>query len=658
MVPEKSRLLLLLFFSSLLIRLAVISQMSVHDIGFMHPFVDEMTNVDQARMFLEDGPAAGTPWWKPPGYPAMLAVVGSFFGDLGPLGQGVPLAWAWTIKSLQALLDAGTTFLLALMAFRWGGRRAALWSGSLHALCGLSAYFAGQFLDTTLFTFLIVLSVERLDRNLHAVEDPSEAQEWSWATVGIVAGLAAITRAVALPLGAAYALIALRTSWHTSQRWNAFGALLLGFLISLGPVMALNRWVGEDRVIVSSNGGINLLIGNRAGGGIGADGLTSVAAGPRWDELLELADHLEKPSERSRLYTRLAWAEISAEPGAWLQRMGIKALALVSARDVPNNKNLVEEERRNPLLQILRFGPGTSGFLIALMLFGAWKLRRELWSRGLPIVLTIGVLAFLTWIFFVAGRYRVPILALGCVLAGVGLTRTKLQWRDALPLLILGLLTHLIPIPSKQLMETYCIDPMALGYIHEQRGDLILAEEWYLKCLAQEPDDVRALHNLGHLHQNRGEFGTALQFFEKAVKADPSHAPSWNSLGTMLTTVDGPRALQSVRKAVEVDPQYTNAWLNLGQLLESQQMYPGALDAYQRARRLEPENMLAVLLEARVRLLRRETGQAKRLLDRTEDRQLFPGLEQLRSRLRDQLQTLLTAESLPEQDSGTEANDR
>ena len=58
----------------------------------------------------------------------------------------------------------------------------------------------------------------------------------------------------------------------------------------------------------------------------------------------------------------------------------------------------------------------------------------------------------------------------------------------------------------------------------------------------------------------------------------------------MLTTIDGPRALKSVRKAVEVDPQYTNAWLNLGQLLESQQMYPGALDAHQRARRLEPEN--------------------------------------------------------------------
>ena len=645
MIPEKSRLLLILFFGSLLIRLAVISQMSAHDICFHYPFVDEMTNVDQARLFMEEGPAAGTPWWKPPGYPALLAVIGSGFDDIGPMGQGVPPSWAWTVKVIQALLDAGTTLLLALMAFRWGGRRAALWTGALHGLCGLSAYFAGQFLDTTLFTFLIILSVERLDRVLKPEDESRQPREKSWALVGFVTGLAAITRAIALPLGPIYSLIVLRATWNTPHRWNAFGALLLGFLMSVGPVMALNRWAGEDRVLVSSNGGINLLIGNRAGGGIGADGLTSVAAGPRWDELLELADHLEKPSERSQLYTRLAWAEISADPGAWLKRMGVKALALISARDVPNNKNLVEEEELNPILKILRFGPGTSGFLIALMLFGGWKLRRELWSRGLPIVVTIAVLTLLTWVFFVAGRYRVPMIALGCVLGGVGLTRATLHWRDAIPLLLLSLSTHLIPIPSKALMETYCIDPMALGYIHEQRGDLNLAEAWYQKCLEQDSDDVRALHNLGHLSQNRGDFGIALQFFEKAVIADANHAPSWNSLGTMLTTVDGPRALKSVRKAVEVDPQYTNAWLNLGQLLESQQMYPGALDAYQRARRLEPENPLAVLLEARVRLLRRETGQAERLLDRTAGRELYPGLEELRSRLQDQLRTLVESET-------------
>ena len=159
-------------------------------------------------------------------------------------------------------------------------------------------------------------------------------------------------------------------------------------------------------------------------------------------------------------------------------------------------------------------------------------------------------------------------------------------------------------------METYCIDPMALGYIHEQRGELDLAEEWYQRCLREDPSDYRAHHNIGHLAQNRGDF------------------------------IAAQLKLAAVRKAVEVDPSYTNAWINLGQLLESQQMYPGALDAYQRARRLESENPLAILLEARVRLARNEQSQARRLLLKLEEVSLVPGLQELQQRLKERLQTL------------------
>jgi len=651
-LADSSRLLLILFLFSLLIRVGVVTQMSSHDICFQQPFVDELTNVDQARNFLEDGPSAGTPYWKPPGYPALLAILGIGFADLGTHGQGVPTGFAWLVKILQALIDSGTTVLLAGMAWRWAGRRAALWTGILYSVSGLAAYFCGQFLDTTLFCFLIVLAVDLLDRLWNPAADSAPAaSELSWFFVGFITGLAAITRAVALPLGAVYALMALRKSWHTPQRWNSVAALLIGFVITLGPVMALNRWAGEDRVIVSSNGGINLYIGNRAGGEIGADGLTSVAAGPRWDAILELTRDIEKPSAKSRAYLRLAVEEITSQPGAWLQRMGVKALALVSSRDVPNNKNLVDEEERNLVLRILRYGPGSSGFLIALLIFGGWKLRRELWNRGLPILVTVGVLAFLAWAFFVAGRYRVPILALGCVFGGVGLVRSSLTWRDGVPLLLISIIVHLIPIPSRTLMETYCIDPMALGYIHEQRNDLDLAEECYQQCLEQDPDDFRALHNLGILAQNRGDFVGAQLHFEEAVRANPDYAPAWNNLGTLLASGDGPRALAAVRKAIEVDPLYTHGWINLGQLLESQQMYPGALDSYQRARRLEPGNALAILLETRVRLARREAVEARRLLQRLEGTDLVPGLQELQQRLRDQLQILEAPQESPPQES-------
>jgi len=61
-----------------------------------------------------------------------------------------------------------------------------------------------------------------------------------------------------------------------------------------------------------------------------------------------------------------------------------------------------------------------------------------------------------------------------------------------------------------------------------------------------------------------------------------------------------------------------------------------------------------VLLEARVRLLRRETGQAERLLNRTAGRELYPGLEELRSRLQDQLQTLVESETTSIEGSNSE----
>ncbi|NCF99810.1 MAG: tetratricopeptide repeat protein, partial [Planctomycetia bacterium] len=91
--------------------------------------------------------------------------------------------------------------------------------------------------------------------------------------------------------------------------------------------------------------------------------------------------------------------------------------------------------------------------------------------------------------------------------------------------------------------------------------------------------------------------------------------------------------------AVEIDPLYTNAWINLGQLLESQRMYPGALDAYQRARRQEPNNNLIILLETRVRLARNELRQAARLLRKISVDPPEPALRELRARLTQELDT-------------------
>ena len=201
-------------------------------------------------------------------------------------------------------------------------------------------------------------------------------------------------------------------------------------------------------------------------------------------------------------------------------------------------------------------------------------------------------------------------------------------------------------------MATCWIDAFAIGYVNEHRVGPTNDEDWYLRSLAQDPDDVRALHNLGHLAQNRGEIVVAKKYFEQATRADPNHAPSWNSLGTLLVIEDGPEALRCVRRAVEIDPLYTNAWINLGQLFESQRMYPGALDAYQRARRQEPNNNLIILLETRVRLARNELRQAARLLRKISVDPPEPALRELRARLTQELDSQTNiVESPSEQDA-------
>ena len=618
-----SKIYLLVFLTTVIVRLISVIELGNVDPAFHHPIVDELTNVDQARGFLSDGPGHGAPYWKPPGYPLLLALIALPWQEIGPTGQGVPASYAWVVKILQCLLDGFTAILITGIAGRCCGRRAALLAGLLYSIAWMPIYFCCQFLDTTLFTFLVLLSVSL------ACSATRDTRILPWTLVGIAIGMAALTRATALPVAVALAMAAWFTAGSYVHRSSRSGAVLLGCALSVLPVFAVNLKIGKEPVLISSNGGINFYIGNRAGDGIGSDGLTSVAAGPRWDDLLRKSSDIESAAQRSRYYYKITLEEIAASPLQWSRRMGRKAAALLSARDVPNNKNLIEEKDRSLALQILSWLPGASGPLIALTLAGLLLGRRGIRESDLAVILTMATLALVAWAFFVAGRYRVPILALGCIVASRGLVTWGISVKSIVLYLLLLIGVYLIPVPDRTLMERYCIDPVAIGYMYEQKGELQQASSWYHRSLEQDPDDVRALHNLGHLSQEAGQLIEALEFFAKATEVDPDHSPSWNSLGALLVPLDPKQAVTSFREAVKRNPRYVGAWINLGQLLESNNQLPKALDAYQMARRLEPKRYMATILEARIQLKMHSPRNAGRLLRRVQRDSLEPGIQAL-----------------------------
>ncbi len=623
----------LVFLLALGVRLWMVGESSQVDPAFSHPIIDEQTNVDMARGFLAQGPAHGTPYWKPPAYPLLLSMLASPWGDVGSSGQPVPVSFSWLVKILQSVLDSITALMICRLAAAYAGTVAGLLAGVLYSLALMPVFFCAQFLDTTLFTFLIVVAMTLARSAL------LESGSFGWVPVGMALGLASITRATGLPIALGVTLVALWQPATMLLRITRGSLVILAFTMTIVPVTALNWKIGGDAVLISSNGGINFYIGNRSGTSIGEDGLTSVAAGPRWNRLLARSSDLPRPSERSQHYYRLAVQEITEAPGDWLRQMVRKSAALLSARDVPNNKNLVEETDRNRVMQLLSFSPGSSGFLVALIVAGLLVGRRGLREDDLPIRMTLLMMALITLAFFVAGRYRVPLMALGCIVAARGLVVLAAHRKALLLYPLLLILVFAIPVPGRELMQNYCIDPVAIGNVHEHRGESQQAARWYLRSLEQDPDDARAHHKLGHLAQEAGDPAAAITFFRKATEVDPDFTASWNSLGWMMIKDDPQQALRCFQEAVRRDPSYTGAWINLGMFHEGRNDLRKAQDAYQRARKLQPERVLPPILEARIQLKLRAPEKASRLLQMVDQTLLAGDSEELFQQIEAQIHT-------------------
>jgi len=588
--------LLIVALVALAIRAAVLIDLHLHDPYFNFPVVDELTNVDGARGVLAEGPVHGAPFWKPPLFSYLLAILGALVPGIGDSGLAVSTSFAAIAKGLMALLDSATAILIARIAGRSFRYPADLLAGLLYSVAFLPVYYCGQLLDTVLFTFLTVLTVDRAQ----AAERRGTLDLWAW--TGVTVGLASLARApmlVAIPL---LALLAMRAVGERKDRLLRAAVVVGAAVITIMPITLMNFLHGDDTAIVSTNGGINFYIGNRRGGSIGSDGLTSVHAGPRWRELLELTEEHDRPSERSRGFYRLAFDEIGAEPAAWLARMASKCHALIQAFDAPNNKNFVHERERSRVLTLLHYFVGSSGFLLPLLatalLMGALRTPRAgplLWILASQIALTVA--------FFVAARYRVPLIALACPLIGSLLqlpTDHRRLLRGAALLATLLILSNIDFSGHRQRLEDYAIDPLALGWVHEQRGEREAAREWYLRALALDGDYPEALHNLGHLDREEGDLEGARRRFEEAIAVDGEFAQGFNSLGSLLVETDPSGAVQFFERALEIDPDYAGAHSNLGQLLERAQQPLVALDHYLRAKTVAPDRPLHSLLTARL----------------------------------------------------------
>lgn len=176
--------------------------------------------------------------YRPVGYPA---IVGSLYYVLGHH----PIA----VKCFQAVLDVGTAFLIFLILAGYPDRirilAAALWAFYIPAML-----YSNLLMSETATAFLLMLTAYLLSRR-------TGNQTGTLTLIGICFGALVLIKpgALIVPIFLLFLLPRMNIAW---KRLYPAG---IAFLLVLAPWVARN-YILFDRFALSSNGGINLLIGN------------------------------------------------------------------------------------------------------------------------------------------------------------------------------------------------------------------------------------------------------------------------------------------------------------------------------------------------------------------------------------------------------------
>lgn len=312
--------------------------------------------------------------------------------------------------ALQALLGALAAWLAGDAARRLFGERAAVPAAALLGLTGVVAFHEATLLQSALDPFLCALALWLLARALGGAPRLP-----AFLASGLALGLFALNRPNVLPFVAVAALLLVLSRGLRPAAGPAL-VLVAGAALGVAPSFLRNLAVSGEPVVVSSHGGLNLLIGN----GPGADGTYRWLDGITPDVRGQAADAKRVAEaeagrtltarEVSAHFSAKAWGWVAAHPGEAGRLLARKAWYVLSADEAPLNFSFPWYRREAPVLRLLAVGPALlvplGGVGLALLLAGAGAVPRRdgaVWASFVP------AWVLLVALFFVATRYRLPL---------------------------------------------------------------------------------------------------------------------------------------------------------------------------------------------------------------------------------------------------------
>jgi tetratricopeptide (TPR) repeat protein len=352
----------------------------------------------------------GKRYYQDPGYYYLAAVFHAVFSD-GPSA----------VKVFQLVLGLLTTLLVYAASYRMFGKRAAVISAVLLALCGPLYFYDVLLLRATVLTFATALFVfvagEAFKR---------DSRGW-WAGVGAVLGLSFLLKSTALLLVLATVGVLLWFGRRELKKSAVRAALLAAvFVAVLVPLFVRNAVVGAPVFSFSSVGSATFALGN--GRNSSGDGLV---VPDEMGEIMRRTDGAFWPVVRETYATHGSFLNVV---GLWFS----KAYYFFRNFETPNNASFYAYRQCSWVLSFLAVGFWLLTPLMAMGLYAAFTRRKAAARTWMLIGVILSLLAPAIFFFFVS-RYRLPVAVPFAIFGGFGTAMLieKFKARDYMASLIL-----------------------------------------------------------------------------------------------------------------------------------------------------------------------------------------------------------------------------
>jgi len=498
--------------------------------------------------------------------------------------------------AIQFLLGSFSPLLIYWVARMFCCRRTSILAAVLCAVNPLYIFYEGTLTKASISVFVVTLAMGVV----LVASNSQKRREFWWLLSGFLIGITCLIRPNLLLFIPLAGLLILWINRQLSFRKNMLSVIawFLGVAVAVAPVTLRNYIVSGDPVFINSNGGFSLYVGNHSGAEAYYCPVTNISdtiSGESADTKRLAEKVLQrklKASEVSRFFFVQSLSAIKNDFTGFLRRSARKTLLVLNEVEIPHTENFYLMRKFSPVLRVplVRYGLLLPFAIVGL--FISRKSRPEWYFINLFILSNVGGLI----IFYVSGRYRLPITPFLLIFASIGLVwiwdavKSK-RFREltitALVLTVTYIICHLNFAGD---FKTNFFTPLfnaSKYYIAQGRTEEAL--ELLNQIESKLGKRAEVSEAMGRCYINRKNFIEAGKSFNQAISIAPDQFSGYFHRGRLRISQNQLNAAaEDFKKVLAMNDTVPEAYYYLGAIYRQQRYLNKAQDALEEANRLDP----------------------------------------------------------------------